>query len=479
MSAPNVLLLVLDAVRSDHLSCYGHDRETTPNVDRLAREGLRFENAFANSNWTGASHAAMFTGLLPSESGVHGDDMTLPGDVQTLAEGARDAGYRTFATSAGLHVTGERGYDRGFDRFHDTYRARPSADFAGTLLRDPSARRQLLFSATRGHDNYTRYKADRFDRWLEAGEEPFFAFMNWTTAHNPYDPPRPYKSLFCDELDRPRYEFLERALAALGRDGESLASFDVDRLRELSWDYPVVAGEMEPTRAELDVVRAWYDGAIRYLDDRLGEILGRLEERSLLEDTYVIVTADHGELFGEHGLEKHHYSLYEELLRVPLVVRPPSGESAVRTDPVSLVDLYPTVLDVCGASAPDRDLAASLVSGDEGARHEHLFAEVGRKSDAPITRRYPDFDGSDHEGPLQSVRDDEYKLIAHPDGRRELYRWRDDRAEQEDLAAREQEVVERLEGVLERNLGSLRDAVPDLEAADDDRQDRLEDLGYL
>lgn len=270
MDRPNIVLFVLDAVRADHLSCYGHHRRTTPSIDRLADRGVQYEYAFANSNWTGASHAVLFSGYLPSQSGVYGDNMDLPEDVDLLAEGLQNAGYRTFATSAGAHIRGDCGYDKGFDSFHETYRVRPQAEFVNTLLRDRSATKQLLFSGIRGHDNYTLYKFDRLQRWIRSDEGPFFAFVNCKTAHNPYNPPRPYKRAFCERLERPRFEFVERSLKRFGRYPQSVPDLDDDHLESLSWKYPIIADEFEPTDEELDVLTAWYDGAIRYLDERLG-----------------------------------------------------------------------------------------------------------------------------------------------------------------------------------------------------------------
>jgi len=484
MSRPNVLLLVLDAVRADHLSCYGHDRETTPHVDELAGSGIQYEHVFANSNWTGASHPALFSGFLPSQSGVYGDKMALPDDVNLLAELLDEAGYRTFATSAGAHIRSDRGYDRGFDEFHETYRVSPSADFLGTLARDRSALKQLLYSGVYGHDNYTLYKFDRLQRWLRAGDDPFFAFVNCKTAHNPYNPPRPYKEAFCDRLDRPGFEFVERALERAGRDPQTVRGMDDERLRNLSWKYPILADDIDPTDEELDVLTAWYDGALRYLDERLGALVEFMRDEGVFADTHVIVTADHGELFGEHGLEKHHYSLYEPVLHVPLVIRPAEGSALDGapgrvSDPVSLVDLYPTVLDLADVAGPERPDADTLAESGRPPADRYLYAEVGSKSPDPIRRHYPDFDGSAYDGPIQSVRNEEYKLIRGPDGDVELYRWREDPGEREDLVSEEPDTVDRLVTAIERDLEPIGDEALDEDVDDPALEEHLQDLGYL
>ncbi|WP_435063650.1 sulfatase family protein [Halobaculum sp. EA56] len=480
MNRPNILLLVLDATRADHLSCYGHSRETTPAIDRMANNGVRFTNAFANSNWTGTSHAALFTGLLPSTSGVYAGNQTLPRDVETLPEALQRAGYSTFGVSAGAHLRGSRGYDRGFDRFKETYRISPDKEFATAFLRDPSLRRQTLFSVTRGSDTKTMYKFDSLDRWIGETDAPFFGFINAKTAHHPYNPPRPYKRLFCENLRRSRFQFVEKAFGDEFGERQSLPGMDFERLQRLSYQYPVISGEMDPTDEEWEVIRSWYDGAIRYMDDRIDELLSALDRRGELSNTYVIITADHGEYFGEHGLEKHYYSLYEPVLHVPLVIRTPERQGITVDRPVSLVDLFPTLLDLAGESV-DRPNARSLspFDGNDPEEERPIFAELGETAPTGITRHHPEFDASGCGRPVQVVRTDEYKLIAGADGERELYRWRTDPAEQNDRSASEPTVVSRLEDQIASNLAPLENEALNEEIEDDDLKQHLEDLGYM
>jgi arylsulfatase A-like enzyme len=482
MRRPNVLLVVLDAVRADHLSCYGYDRETTPTIDGLAADGVRYEHAFSTSNWTGAAHASLFTGYLPSQSGVYGESQDLPADVPTVAELLSEVGYRTFATSAGAHIRGGRGYDRGFDRFHETFRIRPNRHYLREFLRNPALRRQTWQTLVRGHDNYTAFKFGSLRRWIAGGSEPFFAFVNCKTAHHRYNPPRPYKSLFGPGVDRPRWEFVERLRRRLCTEPQDVDGFDVERLAALSRQYPVTGGAFEPTAAEWDVVEAWYDGAIRYLDDRLSELVSFLRSTGRMDETLLVVTADHGDLFGEHGLEKHQYSLLDKLLHVPLVVSPPAGgrtrSRGVVSNVVSFADLFPTVLDAAGVTPPERPNAVPLTPFDDRRFHDHVYAEVGRKSPAPIRQDYPEFEDSAYNGPVQSVRDDEYKLVRGPEGTRRLCRWREDPEEQTDLATEYPDVVDRLTSELEAALEPMNDRVLD-DTVDDDRlEQQLKDLGY-
>lgn len=473
---PNILLIVLDAVRQDHLSTYGYDRATDPRLRKLSEKSSVYENAFANSNWTPTSHAALFTGLLPSQSGVYGQNLTIPADCRTVPEYLKEQGYRTFATAAGAHIRSERGFGRGFDQFHETYRIQPSSDFLRTAITDPDSVAQLAYSLSKGHDNYTYYKTRRLTRWITAGTAPFFGFVNFKTAHHPYNPPRPYKSLFSD-VERPRLECIEMIAESLGRQPQSIPDLDMERLARISRDYPLIADEIEPTDAEIATIEAWYDGAIRYLDDRVSDILDVLSDGGYLEDTYVIITADHGEQFGDHGRGKHRYSLYDELLRVPLIIRTPEETRRRIDEMVSLVDLFPTILSLAGSSDEQSRVAKNLLADEIG--HDYLFAEVGRKPAEPVARSHPSFTDDELNGPLQSVRSPELKLIRRHDQYCELYDWREDPGERHDRSEEQPDAVNALCGVLFEHLDEMGDEEYSESIDDTQLQSQLEDLGYL
>jgi arylsulfatase A-like enzyme len=492
---PNVLFLVLDAVRIDHVSAYGYDRETTPTMAALAEEGVRYDHAFAPSIWTPTVHGAVFTGKYPSHTGIYGNSLGIPDTVETLPETLKREGYRTFAASAGAHIRASRGYARGVDEYVETRRIAPDTDFLRKVAGDRSFAKQVGFTLTRGPDDKTRYKYNRLRRFVsDAADDdvPFFGFINAKTAHQPFNPPRPYKRLFCADLDRPRWEFLERALDALGRPTQTLADHDMDKLRQVSHSGGdgVLAGEVEMTDEEWAVIEAWYDGAVRYLDDLVGELLDFLRREGVYEETLVVVTSDHGDNFGDHGgLTSHIFSLYDTLLHVPLVVKPartgggatPAGRRI--DNQVSLVDLHPTFVEAAGGSPPSYDLTESLLDFEDRSYHDYTFAEYAG-FDGPIerlNRKYPEFDAARFARPLQAVRDDEYKLVvAGTDGGdRELYAWRDDPAESRDLADEAGETVDDLAAVLRDRL-ERPDAPGEFEAPDDeDLQAQLEDLGYL
>jgi|GEM_PF-1175624 len=495
MTKPNVLFLVLDAVRTDHCSTYGYERETTPTMTALAEDGVTYDNAFAPSIWTPTTHGAVFTGRYPSHTGIYGNGLAIPDDLETLPETLQREGYRTFAASAGAHIRAERGYARGVDDYVETRRIAPDAGFVRKVATDRSFARQVGFTLTRGPDDKSRYKYDRLQRFVAdavADDDPFFGFVNAKTAHSPFNPPRPYKGMFLDGFDRPRWELLERAIGATGREPQDLSGHDIEKLREVSHDAGdnVLTGNAEMTEAEWDVIRSWYDGAVRYLDDLVGELVAFLRAQGAYEDTMIILTADHGDNFGDHGLASHIFSLYDTLLHVPLVIKPPAsaggsadGSVAGRTvdEQVSLVDLHPTMLEAAGAPAPDYGPSESLYDFADRRYHDHTFAEYAG-FDGPVRRlqrKYPEFDAERYARSLQAVRDDEHKLIVTEDGDRELYAWREDRYERENLVDERPDVADALEGVLRETLDPL-DSPGNFRTPDDpELEDQLEDLGYI
>ena len=487
MEQPNIVFLVLDAVRADHVGCYGYGRNTTPNIDALAERGVRYANAFAPSIWTPAVHGAIFTGRYPSHTGAYGNSLAIPDRYETLPEALRKAGYRTFAASAGAHIRRDRGYDRGVDQYVETRRISPELGFLRKLLTDRSYRKQVSFSLRAGPDDKTLFKLDRLKRFARRSKgegRPFFAFVNAKTAHSPYNPPRPYKGIFCEEFDRPRWEVLERILDTLDFPTQTVVGQDDDRLREVArtGGDGILAGQKELTDEEWDVIEAWYDGAIRYMDNRVGSLVDELKEIGAFENTLFVVTSDHGENFGDHGLTRHVFCLYDSLLHVPLIVSPPKGQyaDAVVDNQVSLIDLHPTFLDVAGAQSPNYDHSTSLYPFEDRQFHEYTFAEyAGYEGPANrLKRKYPTADTAALSRTIQSVRSDEYKLIMAEDGGVELYRWRNDGTEQNDVADQEPDLVGTLSDVLERSLGTLRVESELEHSTDEDLQEQLEALGY-
>jgi arylsulfatase A-like enzyme len=411
--APNVLLIVWDTVRAQNLSLHGYQRQTTPSLERWATAGVVFDEAISTAPWTLPSHASMFTGRWPFEMTA---DLERPLDTRdlTLAEALAQRGYATAAFVANTQYCGyEFGLGRGFGRYDD-YVASPrelliSSSLLRSVANDQQVRRILGY-----YDNIPRKSAtevtDRFLGWLERKpHRPFFAFLNYFDAHLAYLPPAPFSEKFGPDLPR----------------GNQLLNQDLRHTWRLDW--------RDRSSQEIQTEMNMYDGAIAYMDAELGRLLSALRERGEFDRTVVIITSDHGEEFGEHGLYGHTNSLYSTLLHVPLVITYPAGIPAGRriASRVSLRDVPSTITDLVGAGTslfPGRSLARywsseSSEHGGEGA----VVSQVRRNPDAKPW--YPTSLGD-----LQSVMDDHYHYIRHESGREELYATDNDPQETRDLS---------------------------------------------
>lgn len=386
---PNVLLLVLDTVRSFSLGVYGHTQPTTPSLERLADEGVLFARAFATSGWTLPSHASMFTGRYADELAT-GPGRPVPRGIPTLAEAMAQSGYATGGFVANLaYTTWEQGLGRGFIRYED-YPATPLTVFVSTalgrkLFSAPKVRHFVGYVDEVDRKNAARVQRD-FLRWLDGiGNRPFFAFINYFDAHHPYLPPAPYDTLFGPQLPRRYRPFPLR-----------FGSFDADEIALLS---------------------NTYHGGIAYIDDQIGRLIEALRERDRLDNTLIIVTSDHGEHLGDHDLLSHGNSFYRQLLQVPLILWYPPllPADSIVTTPVSLRDLPATVLDATGISNGGRFPGLSLLP-------------VVRDTAAPTS---PIFSGRTLirvEG-AQSLISEGLHYIRFADGSEELYDLEDDSLE--------------------------------------------------
>ncbi len=401
--APNVLLIVLDTVRSLDLSLYGYPRPTTPGLARWAASATVFSRAYSTSPWTLPSHASMFTGRLPHELSV---SWTAPLDATypTLAEALAARGYRTGGFIANtLYCGRDFGLARGFQHYEDfpvTFGEVVISSSIGRVVTGSRALRQL----SGARDVLGRKPAPMVDvpveRWILADRSrPFFAFVNFLDAHQPYLPP----------------------------DAEDAAFATVPVTRRHAYRYLVHEASIEHPEslsvAEMAREREAYDAAIAYLDRRVDQLLGSLDRAGVLGHTLVIITSDHGEQFGEHGLFAHGNSVYSQTLWVPLLVRLPGPVPAGRvvTTPVSLRDLPATVLELTGiggdARFPGVSWSGRWQAGDSLA--PAVVAEVKR-------------DGRIHRA---LVAGDEHYLSFH-EGGAAVFDIRRDPEEREDLLAR-------------------------------------------
>jgi arylsulfatase A-like enzyme len=359
---PNVLIVVLDTLRADHVSAYGYARQTTPHLDALARSGALFENAFTTAWWTPPAHASLFTGRYVFEH--HADGQPLGPEYPTLAEHFAANRYSTAAFIANTdQLTRAKRMDRGFQVWEDYYSNAVDMGvrtvYGGLLLSEGP---RVGYYAMPGRKDAATVNAE-FLGWLEATPNaPFFAFLNYFDVHDPYQPPAPYDRRFTDTPSRG------------------------DRLNHnIHTDLSSVGKTLSPEQIEIEV--AGYDGALAYLDSQLGALFDRLRTLGVLDSTVVIVTSDHGEQFGNHGLWGHGNSLYQDILHVPLIVRfPPSVPSGVRIPCAASLQAIPsTVLDIAGYKARSPFTGESLAlrwaeqHGDAVCDQRFAFAETYRE----------------------------------------------------------------------------------------------------
>jgi arylsulfatase A-like enzyme len=336
---PNVILISLDTLRADRLSLYGHHRLTSPRIDAWARRvGVTFRNAVAAAPWTLPSHVSMLTGLDAISHGVN-YDFPAPSFLTMLAEILRQAGYSTVAITGGGFVSPHYGLAQGFDQ----YRYWSGAP-AGELSENVS----------------------RVLQWLEAGSDrPFFLFFHTYEIHDPFHPREPYASDFDRDARNAGIRNLKTRTDKRPPRVEDgfVREWHLQQRPRGSTQWAPMSGQQEP-----DISRR-YDSAIAYTDAQLGALLQRVQDVGIEQNTIVVLTSDHGELFGEHGLAGH-LNLYEENLLVPLVFAMPGRFAGGRIvqDQVRSVDILPTVLDLIGLPAQADIDGVSLVPLLEGDR---------------------------------------------------------------------------------------------------------------
>lgn len=348
---PNVVLITLDTVRADHLSVYGYEHDTTPNLARLAPSSLVFERAYSASDLTLPSHASLFSGLPPRSHGAHADAAGrpwghgLPDRIDTLAEQFSARGYATYAVAANAAVINPRtGLAQGFRHFDARLGPAPGGGagrwlpryHVGKFLEWLGLQREPYRSA-----GAIRHSAERV---LDAASQaqPFFLFLNWMDAHFPYSPPEPEASLFP------------------GRDPAST-------LHDNKADYLALRNEILSGRAELAPndrahLVSQYDGGIHYVDRELARLLDRMESMGILQDTLLFITADHGEAFGEHRSMSHGVSVYDEQTRVPAILRGPGLTPARRGGSVSVDAIAALLPALAEAAEPERDALVANTS---------------------------------------------------------------------------------------------------------------------
>ncbi|QCJ46874.1 sulfatase [Haloprofundus sp. MHR1] len=510
-SPANVLFVVMDTVRKDHLTPYGYDKPTTPGLESFAEEAMVFDQAVAPAPWTLPVHASMFTGMYPSR---HGADQETPylDNATTLAETLSAAGYDTACYSSNAWITPYTHLTDGFDDQNNFFEVMPGDLLSGPLakawktLNDNERLRTVAdklvslgntaheyLADGEGADSKTPAVIDQTMEFIEESDRSF-AFINLMDAHLPYHPPKEYRERFAPGVDS-------------------------TEVCQNSKEYN--SGARDITDGEWEDIRGLYDAEIAHIDDQLTRLFDWLKETDRWDDTMVVVCADHGELHGEHDLYGHEFCLYDPLINVPLMVKHPELGTGRRDDQVELVDLYHTVLDALDVeggtpASPGEDVVAldrtrSLLSAsyrefadadspDPGQRGspdgEYAFVEYSR----PIVE-LKQLEEKAKAGGVTLPKDSRFysrmRAVRRPDAKyvridripNEAYRLDEDPGELTNLAGKGDERIEAAEQALarfEEAAGGAWTGADDVEVTDDalddmddTTQERLRDLGYM
>ncbi len=481
---PSVLLLVMDAVRADHLSCYGYHRRTTPNIDWLANQGVLFENAFSAAEWSYPSHASIFTGKYPSFHGTLGKDIRLHKENITLAEILNLNGYHTIGITSNLLLSPSNGFDKGFQKYMVLDTPFRSSGFLQQCYKN------LARTLTYGPDWFTYRNISNIKKLLSnhTGKHPFFLFTNLYNCHAPYDPPRPFKRRFCSSLHEPPLYLMEYiADKIFGHTGERIegSQLDIRKLNRIASDdgqYEFMAKEFQVSENEWSIIKSWYDGSISYLDHRIGELVNFLHKTGIFDNTLLIITSDHGENFGEHGLASHQFCLYDTLLHVPLIMVHPEIIPKREKIPslVSTTDILPTILDALKMRGNKSDIQGrSLYPFEDQKFHDFICAECGetlRNPSAEFELIAPKLEQIDKAA--KCVRTDSHKYILYQDGKEELYNVQKDPLEEKNIASENPDNVGRLRKLLENTLDMSYFGPVDMKE-NKELEKRLRALGYM
>jgi arylsulfatase A-like enzyme len=453
---PNVLLIVMDTVRADRLSCYGYGRPTSPNIDRIATEGLLFFNAYAAAPWTLPSHASMFTGLYPSRHNATWANPNLGREAFTIAERMLDIGYSTAGFSENPFVGSSYGLAQGFKEFHETWR-RP---LVARVLQRIAER--VLPVKTRLE--YSKRTTHLVQRWVENHRthgRPFFAFVNLMAAHHPRYPRRGYGSHVWSEDHLKRIEPVNRV-----PEKYYLPAFTLNH-RELA-----TMGDV-------------YDSEIGYLDAQIGGVIRYLAHKDYLENTIIILTSDHGENFGDHGFIEHQFCLYNSLIRVPLIIRyPPRIPSGIVDDNVSLVSLFNTILDLVNDPCVRADTGLPVSVLDDAPIDGPIYAEFSNAVDMlenVIGEETSNFDFKPFDRDLRCIISGGDKFIWSSNGKHEMYSLQNDADETNDLHEIDIGRARKLGDVLESWHATQRTAPvakKRLDIIDNGAREALRALGY-
>jgi arylsulfatase A-like enzyme len=419
--SPNVLVVVVDTLRADHMSLYGYARQTSPNIDSIARQGVTFDNAIATASWTLPSHASLLTGRYPHEHKAE-TDAPLDAHYATLSEAMRDRGYRTGCFTANLYYFSRRGgFDRGFLHFEDYFYS-----LGDMFQRTVWGRVFNRFIADRlGWDDFPQGKrAEDVNRemlrWVDHDPaKPFFAFLNYFDVHTPYSPPPSFRNKFTSS---PSSSAANKWPPISHEDLEIFSNVD-------PYLYKVLLSPEGFQQASNS-----YDDSVAYVDDQVRNLFSELHSRGLDKNTIVVITSDHGEELRDHGMVHHRNALYRDLIRVPLIYWEPgvipAGVHIAK--PITAASLPATIMNLIGNQSqqvfPVPSLAQLWQQPGVDPGWPDPISELHRYIFQP--HHYPAYSGW-----LKTVVAPRWQLVVSEKMPPELFDWTADPDEQNNLAS--------------------------------------------
>ncbi|MFQ3308531.1 MAG: arylsulfatase A-like enzyme [Candidatus Nanohaloarchaea archaeon] len=439
----NVVFIVLDTLRSDRLSIYNEEIDFTDNIEEFAEKSLVYDNAMAQAPWTLPSHASMFTGEYPWEHNATQKNLFLTTDKTTLAEKFTEAGYSTASYTANTWVSPYTGITKGFEDTDNMFGWIDNnfiSDKASKLWIWANQGRTkkitetivdlgeyLQWGTDRGKISKTPETLDKAEEFIESNEEDdFFLFMNLLDAHLPYYPPEDYREKHASNVE---------------------PSEVCQRAHEHNADL---------VNADFESIRKLYDAEADYLDDQLGRFFDYMEEQGLIEDTVFVIASDHGENLGEDDMYGHQFSVSEEVVNIPLLIRAPGVESGRVETPFELRELYNVIPRLTEIEDAEADLS--------GVK----YALGGYEYPVMELKNVPE-DKQDLGKQLRFVRSEKKKLIK--EGQEDAYYRMIDLEENEEIDVKEQ-FRQKIDRIGEASQG-------DTDIDDEQVKDRLEDLGYM
>ncbi len=470
---PNILVIVVDSLRADRVGCYGYDRDTTPTIDRLASQGCLFASAITAAPFSPASYASIFSNLYPHQHGVNGDTVRVwPDGWPRLPERLKECGYYTFCISNNAFVTRAMNTGRGFDdlldmreptwyvRQHERVLRRVRRHFGDDWARRLSSNRMNCFVKGDSHESMRNTAA-----LINASRAPFFGFVILMDPHTPYDRRRTRYAASAADVRRFFRRYNKRTMwAEMMADGRRL------------------------TAAELAVVRDLYDAETRHADDCIRTLVEQLRAQNRLDNTVLIVTADHGEAFGEQGTWGHGFCLNDCLTRVPLIIRCPRYWPAATRFPglVQLHDIHDLAMSLAADGRPRIDshpYCLTQAADPDWQARDAVFSEFPRQSRTIqfMRERNPAFNPGRWDHDMWAVRTADWRCVQYDNGEIALYDLQNDPAERTDVHQNYPDVLDTLIARLEahRSDRPFVDEAGPKEDVDEAVAERLRALGYI